>query len=171
MREATVSYFDNNHEEADTLLIHHAVLASRRHPHDAELVVFFPDTDVIVLVIAYYDLLLRNTSLSMASGVIEVQQIWRALGPERAKALSALHAFSGADNTGRFSRIGKATWLHVYLKVDGEVVKALQMFRVPLKSPMTCSLCWLHSSLLHTNQRASRLRVSLSCDGTCSVSM
>ena len=28
----------NNHEEADTLLIHHAVLASRRNPSDAQLV-------------------------------------------------------------------------------------------------------------------------------------
>ncbi|PIK38665.1 hypothetical protein BSL78_24487 [Apostichopus japonicus] len=50
-----------------------------------------------------------------------------SLGPERAKALPAFHAFLGADNTGRFSRIGKATWLQVYLKADGEVVKALQM--------------------------------------------
>ena len=100
MREATVSYFDNNHEEADTLLIHHAVLASRRHPHDAELVVFFPDTDVIVLVIANYDLLLRNTSLSMASGVIEVQQIWRALGPERAKVFRPYMHFRGQTTLG-----------------------------------------------------------------------
>ena len=118
---------DNNHEEADTLLIHQAVLASRRNPPDAELVVFSPDTDVLVLVIANYDQLLRKTSISMASGVIQVQPIWTALGPERAKALPAFHAFSGADNTGRFSRIGKATWLQVYLKADGEVVTAFQM--------------------------------------------
>ena len=36
---------------------------------------------------------------------------------------------------------------------------------------MTCSQCWLHSSLLHTHRRASRLRISSSCDGTCSVSI
>ena len=59
--------------------------------------------------------------------VIQVKPIWRALGPERAKALSASHAFSGADNTARFSRIDNATWLQVYLKADGEVIKALQM--------------------------------------------
>lgn len=33
---------DNNHEEAETLLIHQAVLASQRNPPDAELVVFSP---------------------------------------------------------------------------------------------------------------------------------
>ena len=36
---------------------------------------------------------------------------------------------------------------------------------------MTCSLCWLHLSLLHTHQRASRLRASPSCEGTCSASI
>ena len=55
----------NNHQAADTLLIDHAVLASRRHPHDAELVVFSQETGVLVLVIANYELLLRSTFLSI----------------------------------------------------------------------------------------------------------
>ena len=42
-------------------------------------------------------------------------------------ALPAFHAFTGADNAGRFSRIGKATWLQVYLKTNEEVINALQM--------------------------------------------
>ena len=65
----------------------------------------------------------------MASGVIdmEVEPLWRALGQERAMAFTAFHAFTGADNTGMFSRIGKATWLQVYLKTDEEVINALQM--------------------------------------------
>jgi len=117
----------NNHEEADTLLIHHAVLASRRNPSDAQLMFFSPDTDVLVLVVANYEILLKNTCVSMASGILEVKPIWKALGADRAKALPAFHAFTGADNTGRFSRIGKATWLNIYLKADDHVVKALQM--------------------------------------------
>jgi len=40
------------HEEADTLLIYQAVLASQRNPSDAQMVFFSPDTDVLVLVIA-----------------------------------------------------------------------------------------------------------------------
>ena len=118
---------ENNHEEADTLLIHQAVLASQRNPPDAQLVFFSPDTDVLVLVTANYDLLLKNTSVSMASGVVQIEPLWQALGKERAKALPAFHAFTGADNTGRFSRIGKATWLQDYLKADKDVIKALQM--------------------------------------------
>jgi hypothetical protein len=111
---------DNNHEEADTLLIYNAVLASQRNPHDAELVIFSPDTDVLALVIAHYDLLLRNMSLSMASVVVQVHLICK-------KALPTFHAFTGADNTGRFAHIGKATWLQVYPEAGGDVINALQM--------------------------------------------
>ena len=118
---------DNNHEEADTLLIYQAVLASQRNPSDAQMVFFSPDTDVLVLVIANYDLMLKNTSISMASGVMGIQPIWTAIGAERAKALPAFHAFTGADNTGRFSRIGKATWLQMYMKADTDVISSLQM--------------------------------------------
>src|SRR6218665_2828242 len=113
---------DNNHEEADTLLIYHAVLASQRNPPDAQMVFFSPDTDVLMLVIANYDLMLRNTSISM-----RIDPIWRAIGSERAKAFTAFYAFTGADNTGRFSRIGKATWLQVYMKADRDVISSLQM--------------------------------------------
>src|SRR6218665_2344413 len=71
---------DNNHEEADTLLIYHAVLASQRNPLDIEMVFFSPDTGVLMLVIANYDLMLKNTSISMASGVMRIDPIWRAIG-------------------------------------------------------------------------------------------
>jgi len=108
----------NNHKEADTLLIYQAVLASQRNQPDAQMVFFSPDTDVLVLAIANYDLMLKNTSISMASGVIRIEPIWTAIVAERAKALPAFHAFIGADNTGRFSRIGKASWLQVYMKAE-----------------------------------------------------
>ena len=45
----------------------------------------------------------------------------------KSKGFAGLMLIYGADNTGRFSCTGKATWLQVYLKADGEVVKALQM--------------------------------------------
>jgi len=111
---------DNNHEEADTLLIYQAVLASQRNPPDAQMVFFSPDTHVLVFVIANYDLMLQNTSISMVSRVLQIQQIWTAIGAERAKALPAFHALTGADNTGRFSHTGKATWLQLYMKAECE---------------------------------------------------
>ena len=118
---------DNNHEEADTLLIYQAVLASQRNPPDAEMVFFATDTDVLVLVIANYDLMLKNMSIFMASAVIRIEKLWTAIGTERAKALPAFHAFTCADSTGRFSGIGKETWLQVYMKAERDVISSLQM--------------------------------------------
>ena len=45
----SIEFEDNHHEEADTLMIHHAVLSSRRNPANARIVIFSPDTDVLVL--------------------------------------------------------------------------------------------------------------------------
>ena len=110
----------------DTLLIYHAVLASQRNPPDVQMVFFSPNTDVLMLVIANYDLMLKNASISMASGVMRIDPVWRAIGLERTKAFPAFHAFTGADNTGRFSRISKATWLQVYMKADRDVISSRQ---------------------------------------------
>ena len=91
------------------------------------MVFFSPDADVLVLVVANYDLMLKNTSISMASSVIWIEKIWTAIGAKGAKALPAFHAFTSADNTGRFSGIGKATWLQVYMKAERDVISSLQM--------------------------------------------
>ena len=98
----SMQFDSNNHEEADTLMISLAAAASQRCP-EAQLVFFTPDTDVLVLAIAAYDKLCKNTSMTMVSGTVEVGPIWRALGREKAAALPIFHAFTGADNIGRFS--------------------------------------------------------------------
>ena len=85
-------------------MIHHAVLSSRRNPASARIVIFSPDTDVLVLAVANHHLLLRNTSVSMVSGFIDVDPIARALGRQRANALPALHAFSG-DTVGKCNQL------------------------------------------------------------------
>ena len=118
---------DNNHEEADTLLIHHAVLVTQRGTGNDQLTFFSPDTDVLTLVIANYDQLAKDTSVSMVSGILHIEPIWTTLGRDKAKALPALHAFSGADNIGRFSRVSKTTWFKLFLEADGHVVQALTM--------------------------------------------
>ncbi len=40
---------------------------------------------------------------------IRYEPIWRALGKEKAQALPIFHAFTGADNVGKFSRIAVST--------------------------------------------------------------
>ena len=70
-----LDFEENNHEEEDTLLTHQAVGASQRNPPDAQLVFFSPDTDVLVLVTVNYHLLLKKASMSMASGVVDIEPL------------------------------------------------------------------------------------------------
>ncbi|KAG1680871.1 Multidrug resistance-associated protein 1 [Nymphon striatum] len=76
----TDHFEDNNHEEADTLMICLAITSTRRNRElqDIQLTFFSPDTDVLVLVIANYDLLPRNTSICMASG----EAVWKHEGED-----------------------------------------------------------------------------------------
>ena len=120
-----------------------------------------------MLVTANYHLLLKKTSMSMASGVEDIEPLWQALGKERAMALSAIHAFTGVDNTGRFSRIGKSTWLQVYLKTDEEVINALPML-LDVKAEGMLSQSPLYVQLTHP--RVSTSRKSPNCNGSCSAS-
>ena len=90
---------NNNHEEADTLMVCLAAEASQRSP-DAQLVFFTSDTDVLVLAVSHYDKLCKNTSLSMVSGMVDIEPIWRPLGKEKAEAFPIFHAFTGVDNIG-----------------------------------------------------------------------
>ena len=58
---------------------------------------FIPYTDVLVL--AIYKLC-KKSSISMVSGIIDIQPIWRTLGEEKARALPIFHAFTGTDSVG-----------------------------------------------------------------------
>jgi hypothetical protein len=93
------------------------------HPSVLLILLFSPDTDVLVLIIANGDRLPKN--ISMISSVQQIEPLWVALGPDRAKALPGLHAFSGADNTGRFAWIGKPTWFKLFLDAEDDVIEAL----------------------------------------------
>ncbi len=122
---------ENNHEETDTLMICLAVEASKRCP-DAQLVFFNPDTVVLVLAVAHYDKLCKRTSISMVSGMVP---IWGALGKEKAQALPIFHAFTGADNVGKFSGIGKTKWFQQYMKADVHLSRALM--KLPMESDLS----------------------------------
>ena len=120
-------FSENNHEEADTLMICLGVDATKRNSMDSKMTFFSPDTDVLVLIIANYHLLPEKTSISMTSGTLEIKLIWNALGPDRVKALPAFHAFTGADSTGRFARIAKTSWFKLFKEADDGIVGALSM--------------------------------------------
>ncbi len=117
-------YLENNHEEADTLMIWLGTAAARCCPQ-ARMVFFTPDTDILVLAVAHYEKLCKNTAISMRTGALEIKPIWSALGRDKARALAAFYAFTGADTVGRFSGQGKTKWFQHYMKADHKVITAL----------------------------------------------
>ena len=138
----SISFEDNNHHETDTLMIHHVVLSSRRNPTYARMVIFSPYTDILVLDVANHHLLLRNTSVSMVSGVIDVDPIARALARQRANALPALHAFSGAGTVGKCNQLGKSTWLKISMKPGSDIIGALEQLLIVNKTNAQQLLRW-----------------------------
>ena len=68
-------FSDNNHEEADTLMVCLGVSAAERHSKKAHITFLSPDTDVLVLLIANFDRLPKSTSISMVSGVKQIEPI------------------------------------------------------------------------------------------------
>ena len=92
---------------------------------------FTPDTDVLVLAVAQYDKLCKRTSLSM----VDTELIWRALGKGKAQALPISHAFTGADNIGKFSGIGKVKWFQQYMKADMDLPRVLM--KLPVEGDLT----------------------------------
>ena len=83
-----------------------AAAASQRCPKE-RIVFFSPDTDVLVLAVANYEKLCKNTAICMVPGTLEIAPIGNALEQDRSAALPVFHAHNGTDNVGRFSRIGK----------------------------------------------------------------
>ena len=121
---------DNNREEADTLMI---CQTSQRCP-DAQLVFFTPDTDVLVLAVAHYDKLCKRMMLSMVSGTVDIANL-ESYGQRKAQALTIFHAFTGVDNIGKLSGIGKTKWFQQYMKADIDLLRALM--KLPVEGDLT----------------------------------
>jgi len=110
-------------EHHDTLTICLAAAASQRCP-EARMVLFSPDTDVLVLAVAHYDKLCRNTAILMVSGILEIGPIWRALGRERQQHYMYSTHSQVQTMMGDFLDLAKQSFQQ-YMKVDREVISAL----------------------------------------------
>ena len=99
----------SDQEEAETRLLLHAKYASTP---ETRIVIYSPDTDVLVLSAAYFDRL-GSKELWFRTGVkdrlrlIPVHKVSQALGPTMCDALPALHALTGCDSTSSLAGIGK----------------------------------------------------------------
>lgn len=99
-------------EEADTKMISHAVYISKNYKSDVPLLLTIcsPDTDVFILILKYYDIfncqVIFNTGTGPKERKILISAIAEKLTKLQRDALPALHALSGCDTTGGFSKKG-----------------------------------------------------------------
>ena len=126
-----VSHLASSQEEADTKIILHSVYATINGASSIDI--YSPDTDVLVLAIRRYPRLCPNTNFITGAGknhrTIVIGQIYRALGAKKSSALPGLHAFSGADVTGRFAGKGKIKFWKImqHLEENDDIVNAFTL--------------------------------------------
>ena len=105
--------FQCNHEEADTRLVLHAILAEK------DVVVVAKDTDVLVLMIwAFVALQIKHKWFLKydASKYVDIESVCIFLGKDLSLALPAVHALTGCDTTSYFFGAGKVKILQKLLK-------------------------------------------------------
>ncbi len=95
---------ENNHEEADTLIVWHAMYATDMCTEDnvarTEICVISPDSDVLVLLVSLCQRLLPKTFIKLKSGKFDVRKIHSRIGAAKANALLGMHAITGCDTVG-----------------------------------------------------------------------
>ena len=113
-------------EEADTLMMYHAVEASRNRMN---VHIYSQDTDVLLLALRRTPLLGNNSALIMGTSErrhkVFLQPIYDKLGPEKSAALVNWHALTGCDTTGHIQGKGKKGCFAAFLKTSPTVLMAL----------------------------------------------
>jgi len=115
-----VDELNMNHDEADTMLITHAIHFTN-HAHLLDILhVWSPDTDMLLLLVHYKLYSLTNVFLFWHGKVFDITGIYSYLGPVKSSGVLAWHAITGCDTTGRFAGRGKKTWWNLFISLDKE---------------------------------------------------
>ena len=126
--EILPSHQINNHEEADTLVLLHAIEASSTPlPEDVThfVTIYSSDTDIFVLLVSFYDKLPPHTYMRTTQDrIIDIRKSVATIGHDKAKALIGLHGFTGCDTTRKFRKKGKLTWWKSFEKAPSRTVDA-----------------------------------------------
>lgn len=118
----------HDHEEADTLIVLHALDASNSNRQVDSLHVFSPDTDVFLLLLNKYPQLCQRTVFITGRGQtrrqIPLKNIHEQLGKEKAEGLLGFHAFTGADTSGRFAGKTKKKCFQTFMTASSDELRA-----------------------------------------------
>ena len=94
--------------------------------HLVEIMIFSPDTDVLVLVVANHHLILQE-NIGVYGIRSHRRKAYRSCSwPTKGK----LHAFSGADTVGKFNQLGRATWLNIFMKSGSDTIGVLEQLLI-----------------------------------------
>ena len=116
--------YNYNQEEADTGIVLHAIDVTKRDPF-TDLVVLCSDTDVLLILLHYFEKISSSTIFETADHKYILHQIYENLGPVFCKALLGFHALSGCDQTGKFPGYSKKSCWDVFLTLPSNVLQAL----------------------------------------------
>ena len=127
----SLGHLHSSHEEADTKILLHARDAARREFESLDIQ--SPDTDVLVLTIRRLPVLPPQTNFITGTGpsrrIIPLEPIYSKLGEHTAAALPGFHAFTGADQTGRFAGKGKLMCLKTFQALPDYIKDAFVKLR------------------------------------------
>ena len=120
-----VNLKDHCHEEADTCIVLHSLDVAKRNPF-SDLVVYCCDTDVLLLLLHYFDNLCSSTVFRTTNRDIRLRTLHSHLGPERCTSLLGFHAVTGCDQTGKFVGFTKKTCWKVLVDASPDVTSAFR---------------------------------------------
>ncbi len=116
----------SSQEEADTLMILHAVEA-RELGYTVHI--YTQDTDVLLLALRRNDQLGDNAGVLMGTSdrrrLISLQPIYDCLGPNKANALCKWHALTGCDTTGHIRGKSKKACFDAFIKAGPDTVASI----------------------------------------------
>ena len=93
-------------EEADTGIVLHAIDVCRRDPF-SELTISCSDTDVLLILLNYFEQLPSTTIFKIKEHCYNLRQIFERFTPRVCKALLGFHTFTGSHQTGKFHEFSK----------------------------------------------------------------
>ncbi|XP_041373542.1 uncharacterized protein LOC121386637 [Gigantopelta aegis] len=116
-------------EEADTKIILHCVHIAFNPTDESTIIVRYPDTDVVILLLnfiqGFKQKVLFDTGTGNKRHLIHIHSIIKEVEKDLCLALSAVHAFTGCDTTSAFVRKGKVIALNI-LKQHQDFVEIFQ---------------------------------------------
>lgn len=136
------------HEEADTGIVLHAIDVCKRDPF-TDLVISCSDTDVLLILLHYFDELSSSTIFRTTQHDITLQLVYESIGPHKCKAILGFHAFTGCDQTGKFYGHSKFSCWKVFMSSTSQVIAALSKLGESIIKPTEVDVQALEHFVMH----------------------